>query len=172
MARTKAQQAFQSKRAAMVAALASIGGEDGVLDRVRAGETLKDIADHVSRKSGTRIAASILGSWMNATPERKAALVQARKDSAPALVETAMSLLDEADHDREAIAKAKAQADIRTWLASKYDRQTFGNDAAQVNVQVSLGDMHLDALRQRTVPVVQAPAAVTDGTPDYEVVQD
>ncbi len=146
--------------------------EDAVLVRVASGETLKSIAATLSQWAGVRIPSSVIGDYMNAAPERKAKLAKARRDSAPALVEDAIAILDDADLDRDAIARAKAQADIRTWLASRYDRATFGNDnTAQVSVNVSLGGLHLDALRRRTVPLLRpdTPAALPAG-PDYEVV--
>lgn len=164
----------------MIAELTRLAGEadegttpeDIVLGQVAAGLTLRAIAKDISAAAGLYISPETLTLWINRTPELKTKLAAARKAGAPSMVEHAAELLEEVDTDRDAIAKAKAIAEQRNWMASKYDRQTFGNDAAQVNVQLSLGDMHLDALRQRVVPIVRAPAAVTDGTPDFEVVPD
>lgn len=164
----------------MIAELTRLAGEadegttpeDIVLGQVAAGLTLRAIAKDISAAAGLYISPETLTLWINRTPELKTKLAAARKAGAPSMVEHAAELLEEVDTDRDAIAKAKAIAEQRNWMASKYDRQTFGNDAAQVNVQLSLGDMHLDALRQRVVPIVRAPVPITDGTPDFEVVPD
>lgn len=140
--------------------------------RVSEGDTLRTIAADLAAWAKRDISPGVLGAWLNADPARRALLVQSRKDSAPALAEKAVEILDEADNDRDAINLAKAQADIRTWLASKYDRQTFGNDAAQVNVQLNLGQLHLDALRQRAVPVVKPTPALPPAGPDYETLPE
>lgn len=79
--------------------------------------------------------------------EAELRLKRARRAGAHALVEEAEALLDEADEDREAIAKAKAQADIRTWQAARYDRDTFG-DAKGTNVTINLGAQLLEGLQQ------------------------
>lgn len=145
--------------------------EDVLLSRVAGGELLREIAESIGRTIGQYISPATLSAWINRTPELKRRLAEARKDAASLLAEEAVGILDSADEDRDALAKAKSQADIRTWLASKWDRQTFGNDAAQVNVSVSMGDYHLDALRHRTLPTVQVQPALPAG-PDYEVVPD
>lgn len=146
--------------------------EDVVCALVASGETLIEVARRLEQDTGLPISPGIVGAWMNADPKRKAALAEARKQSAPILAEQAMEILDDVDEDRDAIAKAKAQADLRTWLASKYDRQTFGNDAAQVNVQLNLGQLHLDALRQRAAITATTAPMLPPAGPDYETVTD
>jgi hypothetical protein len=81
-----------------------------------------------------------------------------------------VEILENVKADRDHINKAKAQSDLRTWLASKYDRATFGNDAAQVNVQLNMGQLHLDALRRRAVPAMVTAAPALPAGPDYETV--
>jgi len=151
---------------ARLAGEAGLSPEDYVCELVTEGETLRSIAADLSRSANRDISPGTLGAWLNADPARRAKLVAARKDSAPALVEKAIEILDNVDNDRDAIAAAKAQSEVRTWLASKYDRQTFGNDTAQVNVQLNLGQLHLDALRQRATAAPILPPA----GPDYETV--
>jgi hypothetical protein len=54
--------------------------------------------------------------------------------------------------NRDAIGKVREQASHNRWEASKWDREIFGEDRGDVNVNVvNLGQMHLDALRHRIV---------------------
>ena len=168
---TAAAIAAANKRAAIVAAVAAYGGREAILDDIRGGAFVTDIAADLCRRSGQQVTPKVLGSWLNSSPEWRAELAAARKDAADALVEQAVVLVDGASEDRDSIAKAKAQADLRQWLASKYNRPMYGNDAAaNVQVQVNMGDMHLDALRRREVPVVRIAEPPREG-PDAEVVE-
>jgi hypothetical protein len=98
-------------------------------------------------------------------------LAQAKKACAEALVEESLEILDEADADRDSLAKAKEQANHRRWMASRMDREAFGDATPSVNVNVSLPQLHLDALRARVVEVKTVPR-VTEGYADVEIVQD
>jgi hypothetical protein len=146
--------------------------EDVVCALVAAGEPMTEIARQLSKTAEINLSVNVLSGWMASDPKRKAALAQARKDSAPILVEQAMELIDGADEDRDAIAKAKAQADMRQWMASKYDRATFGNDAAQVNLQFNMGQLHLDALRSRAAIVASTAPTLPPAGPDFETVSE
>lgn len=44
---------------------------------------------------------------------------------------------------------AKARSEYRRWLAGKRDPEAFGDKQEQVQVNVSIGQLHLDALRAR-----------------------
>jgi hypothetical protein len=137
----------QPKWNAFLAEVEKRGGEDPILERVEAGETLKEIGlDYgVSRSTMYR--------WTAVTDERKARYQDARKIAAGALVEEAIEILDEASIDSKAgVQKAKAQADIRRWVAGRYDKETFGDDPKGPTVQVNIGALHLDALRQHASP--------------------
>jgi hypothetical protein len=84
-------------------------------------------------------------------------LAQAKKACAEALVEQSMEILDDADETREAIAKAKAQADTRQWMAAGMDRAAWRDANPQVNVQVNMPQLHLDALRARAIELKAQP---------------
>jgi hypothetical protein len=90
-------------------------------------------------------------------------LLLARETGADALVEEAVDLLDVTPENRDAIAKAKARADIRTWLAGKWNRPSYGENK-QVNVDISIAGLHLDALRARPV----TPHLADPGTEDAD----
>ncbi len=44
---------------------------------------------------------------------------------------------------------AKLQCDVRPWTASRWDRALYGEDRSGNKLQINIGQLHLDALRQR-----------------------
>lgn len=89
-----------------------------------------------------------------------AAFGEARAEGAHAKVEEAQQIIDTAPLDRDGIAKAREQASIRLWQAERANKSAYGgNKPGDVNVNVSLGQLHIDALRSR---VVQAKAEIAE----------
>lgn len=85
----------------------------------------------------------------------RAALSRARARSAFGLADEAKEIIDKVVEDRDAIAKAKAQADLRLVLAGKYNKDVFGEQKQQ-GVQLTINVLHLDSLRRvnaRTSPL-------------------
>lgn len=120
------------------------GGDSVVLGRVASGDTVKSIA------SDYGVGYDTLRRWLNATPERKTGYLDAKRDSADALVEEAGQILDDAPTDSAPqVTKAVKRADHKRWLAGKRDREQYGDDkaGAQVNVNLDLAGLHLDALK-------------------------
>lgn len=128
------------------------GGEAWVFEEVAGGRTLKDIAQELG------ISRQILSTWCN-RPERRDALSRARQEAAGALMDEALAITDSADEDPNVLQKARQQTDLRKWLAARLAPQQWGDSGP--GVQVSIGQLHLDALRQP-----QRPA--TDITPESE----
>jgi hypothetical protein len=154
------------------------GPLDVIHDWVASGGTLLDLTLDCGKKVGANLSerSSILSTWVNSTAEGRAMLSQAREIASHAMVEEAMDIVDSADETKEALAKAKLRAEQRQWLASKWNRQTYG-ETPQVQInQFDIGQLHIDAMRQRrietgdTTPTLALPAAV-EGQ-DYEVVKD
>lgn len=145
---------------------ATEAGLDGPLDVVyewvAAGQTLKDLAFDVSKSVRREISPGTLSLWIHSTDEGRKMIAEARLIAAAMLAEEAMGYIDDADETKEAIAKAKAQADIRMWLAERWNRKDYGADKNNINVNViNTGQLHLDALRQRAIaaPAVEIPEA-------------
>ena len=69
--------------------------------------------------------------WMRNDADFATAVAQARARGASALVEQGLTIIDTVDPDaptgQARIAKAKSQVEYRKWLASCYDRATFGD---------------------------------------------
>lgn len=66
---------------------------------------------------------------------------------ASVLADEAREIVDSVPETREAIAKAKLASDMRTWLAGKWNREQYGEQKPS-SVQISIGQLHIDALRQ------------------------
>jgi hypothetical protein len=151
-----------------------LGPLDVIHDWIAAGRTMRDLTIEVGKKVGHKLSASsgILTTWVNSTPEGRAMLAQARKIAASALAEETVDILENADETKEALTKAKLRAENNRWLASKYDRETYGESAPQVALSFDIGQLHIDAMRQRrietgdTTPTLALPAREGE---DYEV---
>ena len=74
-------------------------------------------------------------------------VARARATRASALAEETLTIADTAEERNEAIAKARLRIDTRKWISGAWDRDTYGQAAPGANVQINLGQLHLDALR-------------------------
>ena len=88
--------------------------------------------------------------------ERAAAYAEAKRISAEKHVEDAGAILDGTEHGNTPepvfspadVALRKARAHFRQWLAAHRDPETYGERKVDMEVNVSIGSLHLDALRQ------------------------
>lgn len=143
---------------------------DYVCYRIENGATLRELAtevtavlDYTVRSSLVR-AAAVLGHEAGAATER---LQAARARGAGELVEEAKDIIDNVAPDRDAIAKAKEQAHVRTFIASRWNRADWGEAPKQVT-NVSIGSLHIDALRSHKLR--QRATAVAQQVSDAEVI--
>lgn len=127
----------------------NFGGEQAVVAALTAGSTLLQIG----RQLG--LSPDSIYEWCERTPERAALISRARARGATALVEDGMSMLDQAT-TREEVQIAEARAKYRQWIASRVDRDTWG-DTPAVQLNISTNEMHIDALRNRAHRVVDVP---------------
>lgn len=147
-----------------------LSGLDYVCEWVAGGQTMRDLVRdvNVTTKLDLNLDTTLLSSYVNATKEGKQKMIQARAAAAHILAEQGMEILDDADEDRDAIAKAKGRAEYRRWLAGAWNREAYGQQQAQVSVNVNLAQLHIDAMRKREIPVV-APQPALEAGADYEV---
>jgi hypothetical protein len=87
-----------------------------------------------------------------------ARLTSARARGASELVAEGKELIDNVAPDRDAIAKAKAQVEVRTFIASRWNREEWGEAPKQVT-NVTIGSLHIDALRSHKRARVSATVA-------------
>src|SRR3989454_10139308 len=96
------------------------GGWSVIYDRIASGETLAAIAKDYG------CSRSWLSRILNEDERRKELLQTAKREGAAAHVEEALRLVDESPVERDAIAKARLQAEHRRWMAGVYAREQFG----------------------------------------------
>jgi hypothetical protein len=138
-----------------------LGGWDvAVFERVANTETQTAIAQSYGISQG------FLSRLIHKDPERIRAFREAKKLAATLYAEEAMSIADHVPADRDEISKARERINVRRWMASAWDRETFGEEKGDVNVNVlNLADLHLDALRHR-VTESPRPLELPPGTND------
>ncbi len=133
----------QPKLNALASSIEEAGGDAVIFDKVADGVYMTKIAKDWG------VSSQLLRKWVRMSPERVQAYNTAKLQSADALVEEAGNHLDKANTiSSQHIAKARAQAGFKQWLAGKRDRAQYGDEAAQVNVNLSLPSIHLDLLRK------------------------
>lgn len=123
---------------AMLAEIADRGGVDVLIERIESGATLTQVA----REWG--LSRAELYHWLVKDPERAERLRVARARSAASMAETTLELADTGSVAD--VPKTKLQIEARRWLAGKLNPAEFG-EVKGPQVQVSIGELHLDALR-------------------------
>jgi len=136
----------------MWADITKMGGVDAVIDRIENGDTFQSIATELG------ISRQMLGMTLNRTPGVRERIIVARRGRAERWAEETLDIADNVPEDPNAINKAKIRIDTRRWLAGVDDPDRFGVKTAQVNI--SIGGLHLDALRK-----VQSEIAITISEP-------
>lgn len=127
------------------------GGDHVILDRIAAGDYVTEIA----REWG--VSRYTLYAWRDdGGEERVEAWNHARELSAEAHVEDAEKILFEdapPGISSAEVSLRKEQANFKRWLASKRNREEYGDDRQAVNVNVTAGTLHLEALQEHgTLP--------------------
>lgn len=141
--------------AQMWANITKMGGVDRIIERVAEGESIKTIAE------GLGISRSFLSWKINAIPGVKERLVEARKARADKWGEEAIEIADNVKEDPNAINKARLRIDSRKWLAGVDDPDRFAQKQQQVNI--SIGGLHLDALRKVQAELAKPVGETIDG---------
>ena len=147
--------------------VAANGGADWLFDQIASGVTVAEIA----RQYGcTR---SYVSRALHTVPEYKAALEGAREEAADALVEQGLEMVDALDGDSSAneISATREKVNFRKFMAGSMNQNKYGT-RPQSNVTISIGDMHLDALRKvnSELAAIDADDRVVEAT--YEDVSD
>lgn len=126
---------------------------DYVLGRLEGGDMVYQISGDVGGSE------TMLRRWCYAQPDGRKKWQDAMADRAHSLVEKGVEIsreLKQTEVTKEEIALAKLEIDQLNLIAKAHNRPVYGNDAPQVQVNVSLASLHLDALRQmRVLPETQ-----------------
>ena len=122
------------------------GGESAMLDKLSQGETILSLA----RSLG--ISHTAFYDWIERGGEARAsALARARARGGRSLAEQTIEIADAATPQDAQVAKLRV--DTRRWLASKQAPDEYG-EKQQPLVNIDLGSMALDALRKRSIVLV------------------
>ena len=118
------------------------GDTEALIARI-AHDSMKNVAAY----AGVGITA--LMRWIDADADRTAAYIRARASKASILADETIEIADSGvDASAPDAARDKLRIQARQWLASRWDRQQYGDrhdGAVTINVQ----SLHLDALRRR-----------------------
>jgi hypothetical protein len=164
---------------AMGQAIEALGGIEYICDRISSeGIGLKRLAKQIAETSPDPECAwsrQSLYKWLHRTPERWARFQVARRESAAALLEEGLEILDDPENqtDNARVSAAKNRAHFRSMLAGFYNREEYG-EGPKHQVQVNIGTLHLDALRAKGGPPPRSLPAPVPALPpvDAEIVED
>ena len=131
--------AGKALRRRILADVLSKGGAEYLFEQIASGNTLTALAKEYD------CSRQYLSTSLKTIPEYGQALSKARQEAADALVEQGLTMVD--DLDGGSIAATREKVQWRKFMAGSYNQERYGN-RPQTNVNISLGDMHLDALRK------------------------
>lgn len=137
----------------------NLGGDHVVFDQIAAGDTMEEVAS--SFRGFLKGAPEFPSrSWMyvwihHGGEERERAWQRAKETASHALVERAGEILENEGPDGEPMPPAtsaeaswlKQRAEHAKWLAGKFNEDDYGEKKDETNVNISVADLHLDALR-------------------------
>lgn len=126
----------------------ALGGEDAMFALIASGMTVTQLCKQngVSEDSFWR--------WIDNAPERGAMLTRARAMAADHIAESGIDLIKQAESALE-IRKAEVQTKYGQWLAKCWNKETYG-DSPLVQVNITAGEAHLNALRKRATSALDA----------------
>lgn len=181
-ARTKALQEALEKRAREASDEQPISTLDYVCEWLESGNTLKELALELSQDLEHEVTYARLMAMLRSEhgdSATEAALDLARARASHCYAEESKTIVDEPADTSAEVSRAASRSKSRQWLAQAYNPGRFGQQKG-VSVSVSIGSLHLDALRAAPArvativtgasqPALPSPA-VTD-TVDAEVIE-
>lgn len=158
--------AGKALRKRILTEVASNGGADWLFDQIASGVTVAELA----RQYGcTR---SYVSRSLNSVPEYAAALSKARGEAADALVEQGLEMVDglSGASSPTEIAATREKVQWRKFMAGSMNQDRYGT-RPQSNVTLSIGDLHLDALRKFSADMKRVNSEAEAATIDAEYVE-
>ena len=158
--------AGKALRKRILTEVASNGGADWLFDQIASGITVAELA----RQYGcTR---SYVSRSLNSVPEYAAALTKARGEAADALVEQGLEMVDglSGASTPTEIAATREKVQWRKFMAGSMNQDRYGT-RPQSNVTLSIGDLHLDALRKFSSDMKRVNSDAEAATIDAEYVE-
>lgn len=138
--------AGKALRKRLFAEIETRGGAEYLQEYIAEGGTVLDLANELG------CSRTYLSRHLNAHPDYKAALDEARRENADKLADEALQIADamaEAiEITREDIAVAKERIDVRKWLATVNHPDRYQQNKNGPTVVLNINALHLDALRK------------------------
>lgn len=131
---------------------------DYICARIESGTSTTKLAGELSAVLNFDVSYERLMAYLREEYGREHAeseLRSARSRASHSLAEEALDLVDAPATDSVAVQRARNRAHSRYWLAERYNPERFGQ-SKQTNVSISLGVLHLDALRAHSQVVTGA----------------
>lgn len=120
-----------------------ITGPEFVYEWIVGGGTLSSLAEDL------QISRGFVSRKLNANPDYRRALDDARRDAAYTMADESLEIAENmgrTDTTMVQVAAGREQIKVRQWLAGVYNADRFAPKGN--NVTINIGDMHLDALRK------------------------
>lgn len=145
-----------------------------VADWIESGKTITQLVKAINEKleldEESGVTRAMLSRYVNHELEGTQMLADARAEGSHGMAESAVEIIDTPAADKVEAAQRKTQAEIRLRLAGFWNRAEYGEQkGAQVAVNIDMGQLHLDAMRQRVMPSITQPTLPPAG-PDVEIV--
>ena len=146
--------AGKALRKRLFAEIETRGGAEYLQEYIAEGGTVLDLANELG------CSRTYLSRHLNANPDYKAALDEARRENADKLADEALQIADAladigADPvTKEQIAVAKERIDVRKWLATVNHPDRYQQNKNAPTVVLNINALHLDALRKVSGGVV------------------
>lgn len=135
---------------------------DEILTRLSGGETLTSICRETNMPKKSK-----LMKWIFDDPDREKDYKFARSLMLENRFDSHMDELDsKVDEDGDPIDPllVREKFNVTKFLASKWSKETYGDDKQNASININMGEMTLDALRKRNVDAI-------DVTPDADQLQ-
>lgn len=132
--------------------VAANGGIEAALEKIAAGTTVTQVA----RDLGVPVTSL---SDLLRKPELMDRYVTAKKAGADAFIEKGIQAVESATPQDAAVAKL--QWDMYKYMAQRLDPDNW-DDKKQPSVNISIGDLHLDALKKRPITIEVTPQQVDE----------
>jgi len=150
---------WQLKRQVHIAVERVYGSWDAVYAALADGRTQLEIADDLF------VSRSTFANQLRKQEGHRERMHEVQEARAEAYADEALVIAENADEESKAgISKAKLRVDVRKWLAAINDPKRYAGqrDAPTVNVNLTVNQLHLDALRKRSAPLGEpAPRVLT-----------
>jgi hypothetical protein len=118
------------------------------------GQTMKELAAELTRSLKFEVTYGQLRRFLDKTwgeTECESKLSISRARASHSMAESALAIVDEPQDTNVGVSRASSRAKSRQWLAERYNRAAYGNDKS-ASVHISIGSLHLDALRSTVIP--------------------